>query len=182
MKRLLKTLFFSVATFGFTTGAPAATDTAKTTYKAAEDSATATYKASRAKCDALSGNPKNVCIEEAKATEKRSKAEAEAHYKNTPKAYMGARIEAADGDYAVAKEKCNAFNGNAKDTCAKEAKAAHTKAVVDAKSNKEMNEVQTKATMDKRDADYDVAITKCDSLAGSAKDSCVATTRAKYNK
>ncbi|MFC3111451.1 hypothetical protein ACFOFO_26510, partial [Undibacterium arcticum] len=76
MKKMLANLFLSVVTLGFATVAPAATDEAKAAYKAAEDSATATYKAERAKCDALNGNPKDVCIEEAKAAEKRSKAEA----------------------------------------------------------------------------------------------------------
>ncbi|MFD2274533.1 cell envelope biogenesis protein TolA [Undibacterium arcticum] len=70
MKNARKSFFLSVVTLGFATVAPAATDEAKAAYKAAEDSATATYKAERAKCDALNGNPKDVCIEEAKAAEK----------------------------------------------------------------------------------------------------------------
>jgi hypothetical protein len=32
-----------------------------------------------------------------------------------------------DADYAVAKEKCDDFSGNAKDVCVKEAKAAQVK-------------------------------------------------------
>ncbi|MFC6522967.1 hypothetical protein ACFQAT_27735 [Undibacterium arcticum] len=182
MKKMLANLFLSVVTLGFATVAPAATDEAKAAYKAAEDSATATYKAERAKCDALNGNPKDVCIEEAKAAEKRSKAEAEAQYKNTPKAHMKARIAAADADYAVAKEKCKAQSGNAKDVCIKEAKAVHTKAVVDAKSSQKISEVKSDATQDKRDADYKVALEKCDSLAGPAKDACVATAKSQYGK
>lgn len=182
MKKILVNLFLSAVTLGFATVAPAATDDAKAAYKAAKDSATETYKAARVKCDALSGNPKNVCIEEAKAAEKRSKAEAEAQYKNTPKAHMKARIAAADADYSVAKEKCNAQSGNAKDVCIKEAKAVHTKAVVDAKSSKKISDVKSEATEDKRDADYKVAIEKCNSLAGPDKDACVATANLKYGK
>lgn len=182
MKKILVNLILSVATLGFASVAPAATDEAKATYKAAKDSAGATYKMERAKCDALKDNPKDVCIEEAKAAEKRSKAEAEAQYKNTPKAHMNARIAAADGDYSVAKEKCNAQSGNAKDVCKKEAKAAHIKAVVDAKSSKKIGEVKSEAKEDKRDADYKVAIEKCDALAGPDKEACVAAANLKYGK
>jgi hypothetical protein len=38
------------------------------------------------------------------------------------------------------------------------------------------------ATKDKRDADYKVAIEKCDALAGPAKDSCVSGAKAQYGK
>jgi hypothetical protein len=182
MKKILVTLFFGAVTLGFSAVASAATDDAKATYKAAKDSASAMYKTERANCNTLKENPKDVCIAEAKAAEKRSKAEAEAQYKNTPKARMNARVAAADAAYAVAKEKCNAQSGNAKDVCVKEAKAMHTKAVVDAKSSKEIGEVKTEAKEDKSDANYKVAIEKCDSLAGSAKDACVATAKSKYGK
>jgi hypothetical protein len=35
---------------------------------------------------------------------------------------------------------------------------------------------------DKRDADYKVAIEKCDALAGTAKDTCVSGAKAQYGK
>ena len=85
-------------------------------------------RADKAACDALSGNAKDVCVEEAKGKEKVAKAEAEAAYKNTPKAREKARVARADAAYEVAKEKCDDLAGNAKDVCVKEAKAAHVKA------------------------------------------------------
>ncbi|MDP3842635.1 MAG: hypothetical protein Q8Q81_08570 [Oxalobacteraceae bacterium] len=182
MKKILASLFLGAVALGFATAALAATDEAKATYKAAKDSAAATYKAARTQCDTLKGNPKDVCIAEAKAAEKRSKAEAEAQYKNTPKEQMKARVVAADADYDVAKVKCKAESGNAKDVCMKEAKAVHTKAVVDAKSSEKIGEVKSEAKEDKSDADYKVAIEKCDSLAGPAKDACVASAKSKYGK
>jgi len=182
MKKILITLFLSAVTLGFVTVTSAATDEAKATYKAAKDSAAATYKAARTQCDTLKGNPKDVCVAEAKAAEKRSKAEAEAQYKNTPKEHMNARVAAADADYDVAKVKCKAQSGNPKDVCMKEAKAAHTKAVVDAKSSEKIGEVKSDAKEEKSDADYNVAIEKCDSKSGPAKDACVATAKSKYGK
>lgn len=182
MKKIIVHLFLSVVTLGFSVAASAADDAAKTAYKAAKDEATATYKAARAKCNELKDNAKDVCVEEAKAAEKRSKAEAEAQYKNTPREHMKARLAAVDGDYAVAKEKCKAQTGNAKDVCMKEAKAAHTKATADAKANEKIGEAKSEARDDKRDADYKVAIEKCDAMSGPAKDACVATAKSKYGK
>ena len=52
-------------------------------YSAAKDRAAADYKAAKAQCDRISGNQKDVCVAEAKAAEKKAKADAEASYKNT---------------------------------------------------------------------------------------------------
>ena len=91
------------------------------------------YKTDKAACDALKGNAKDICTEEAKGKEKVAKAEAAAAYENTPKARENARLARADATYEVAKEKCDDLAGNAKDVCVKEAKATHVKAKADAK-------------------------------------------------
>jgi hypothetical protein len=182
MKNIIVTLLLGTVALVLSAPASAATDDTKAVYKAAKESATAMYKAERAKCDTMEKNSKDVCIAEAKAAEKRSKARAEAEYKNTPKARMNARIAAADADHAVAKEKCNAQRDNPKDVCIKEADAMHTKAIVDIKSSKKIDELKMEAKEDKSDADYKVAIEKCDSLAGSAKDACVSTEKTRYGK
>ena len=75
MNKILVNIFLGVVALGFAAVSPAAIDDAKAAYKAAKDSATETYKSARAKCDALSANSKDVCVEEAKAAEKRSKAD-----------------------------------------------------------------------------------------------------------
>lgn len=182
MKKILAHLFLSVVAFGFSVAASAADNASKATYNTAKDNATATYKAAHAKCNDMKDNAKDVCVEEAKAAEKRSKAEAEAQYKNTPKEHMKARIAAADGDYSVAKEKCKAQNGNAKDVCMKEAKAAHVKATTDAKSSEKISEVKSDAMDDKNDANYKVAAEKCDAMSGPSKDACMASAKSKYGK
>src|SRR6186713_2432639 len=81
------------------------------------------YKTDKAACDAMSGNAKDICVEEAKGKEKVAKADAEAGYEGTPKARESARVARADAMYEVAKEKCDDLAGNAKDVCVKEAKA-----------------------------------------------------------
>ena len=152
----------------------------KDEYRATKDRIAADYKASKAKCDALSGQPKNVCIAEAKAVEKRAKARAEADYENTPKAREKAVIADAEATYMVAKEQCGTKTGNDKDVCLKAAKAAETKAKADAKAARQTTVAKADAKDAKRDADYKVAREKCDPLTGAAKDKCVADAKAKY--
>ncbi len=155
--------------------------------------AEAQYKTDKAACDALSGNAKDICVEEAKGKEKVAKADADAAYQNTPKARETARTARADAAYEVAKEKCDDLAGNPKDVCIKEAKAAHVRAAADAKVDRVAAEeqrtgasktaaVKQEAAEDKRDADYKVAIEKCDALAGAAKDTCVRGAKTRYGK
>jgi hypothetical protein len=153
-----------------------------TEYGQAKDRATADYKAAVAHCNSLSGNEKDVCKAQAKATEKKAKAEAEAAYKNTDKARRDARIETAEANYDVAKAKCDAMKGNDRDVCVKEAKAAEVKAKADAKATEKVAAARTDAAEDKRDADYKVALEKCDSMSGASKDACVASAKSKYVK
>ena len=182
MKKIISILLAAGTAFSFFINANAATDAAKNSYKAATDTAVANYKAARAHCDSMTGNSKDVCIEEAKAARTRAKAEAEAQYKNTDKARADARKEIADADYDVAKAKCDSKKGNDKDVCMKEAKAAKVAATADAKADKKVSEARKDANQDKREAAYKVAREKCDSMAGQNKDACVADAKARFNK
>ena len=107
-------------------------------------------------------------------------------------------------EYAVAKERCDDQAGNAKDVCVKQAKSAQTAAKANAKvqmetaeatstatektvkantkANEKITEVRKDAAADKRDAEYAVAIEKCDALAGDAKSTCVGNAKATYGK
>jgi len=151
-------------------------------YSAVKERASAEYKMAKAHCDNMSGNPKDVCIAEAKAAERKASAGAEAKYKNTDRARRDARVEAAEADYDVAKAKCGARVGNDKDVCIKEAKAAETKAKADANAAEKIADARTSAAEEKRDADYRVALEKCDALADAAKASCVSNAKARYHK
>jgi hypothetical protein len=159
-----------------------AANMSKDDYKAGKDRISTTYKADKAACDALSGNTKDVCIQEAKGKEKVAKAELE--YSYTGKANDQTKLQKAkaEASYAVAKEKCDDKAGNEKDVCVKQAKSAETQALADAKMGKEISAAKTDATDDKRDAEYKVAAEKCDTLAGDAKNTCIASAKAKYGK
>jgi hypothetical protein len=107
---------------------------AKADYKAGKERISAEYKADKAACDALSGNAKDVCVQEAKGKEKVAKAELEYSYTGKAKDQTKVQKAKAESAYGIAKEKCDDQAGNAKDVCVKEAKAAKGKALADAKS------------------------------------------------
>lgn len=88
----------------------------------------ASHKAEKERCDALSGNAKDICQVQAKAKHDIAKADAEAMHKNTAEARREASLKKAKAEYDVAKERCDDLAGNTKDVCVKDAKAAHEKA------------------------------------------------------
>ncbi|MDO9166032.1 MAG: hypothetical protein Q7U13_07990 [Rhodoferax sp.] len=154
----------------------------KDDYKSGKSRISTDYKADKAACSTLKANAKDICVEEAKAKEKVARAELEYSYTGKAKDQTKLMEVKAKSAYAVAKEKCDDKAGNDKDVCVKEAKAVETKALADAKMGKEIKEAKKEATEDKRDADYKVAVEKCDAMAGDAKTSCVAAAKAKFGK
>lgn len=84
------------------------------------------YKVAKAKCGAMKGNDKDVCIKEAKAAETKAKADAKASQK-VAAARQDAAEDKTEAEYKVAKEKCDALSGAAKDQCINNAKARYKK-------------------------------------------------------
>ncbi len=154
----------------------------KADFTAAKTRISADYKSDKAACASLTSNAKDICVEEAKAKEKVARAELEYGYTGKAGDRTKVAVAKAESAYAVAKEKCDDQAGNAKDVCVKEAKAVETKALADAKMGTEIGEAKKDAAADKRDADYNVAVEKCDALAGDAKSSCIAAAKAKFGK
>ena len=115
-----------------------------TRYKALIAKADATYSVASERCDDKAGNDKDVCVKEAKAARIHESANAKADMKSTNAnttanektstanvkavnkivaAHEDATIDKRNADFAVAKEKCDAFAGSAKDNCLNEAKS-----------------------------------------------------------
>jgi len=196
MKSLIRSLLVAgISALLFATAHAATTGTGmtKSQYDEANAQAKATHKSERAKCDILSGNAKDICVAEADAAMIRAEASAKAAYKGTRKARYDQQVKNADADYQVAREKCDELGGNSKDICVKEAKAARTRTIADAKAQrkagdaqgearKEIDEARHDAAADKRDAEYRVAIQRCDDLAGDAKDNCVQRAKQTFGK
>lgn len=160
--------------------AGAATPEAKALYEQARGAAATEYKAARDRCNGIAGNPKDVCIAEAKAARVRAEADATAHYRNTLRAYTKARIDIANADFALDRTRCAALAGNERDVCVERAKASRTAALADARADKKVIEARSDAREDKRIAEYKVAAEKCDALAGTAKDQCVAAAKSQF--
>jgi len=154
----------------------------KATYDAALETADADYDVAKAKCDQLSGNPNDICVAAAKRERDTAKARAEAAYRPNVENVVDEMVTDADGEYKVAKQRCDARTGNEKDVCLKEAEAAHVRAVSGAKADGKAAEAQIDAAEDTREASYDVAKERCDTFSGDRKDACVAEARARYGK
>jgi hypothetical protein len=168
-----------VAAFVLLPVAQAAT-MSKADYKAGKTRISEEYKTEKAACDSQAGNAKDICVEEAKGKEKIALAELEYSYSGESKDQTKVLVAKAKSAYEVAKQKCDDKAGNEKDVCVKEAKAGEATALADAKLGKQIHDATREANQDKRDAEYKVAVQKCYSLAGDAKDSCVEAARTKY--
>jgi hypothetical protein len=187
---------FAVLVLGFGLGAAVAApgDPAmREALKAEKARIAAEYKSDKERCGGLASNAKDVCEAEARAKQRIAEADLDARGKNTPKARYDARVARAEAEHLVAKERCDDQSGNAKDVCLKEAKAAETKAKADAKVEREASEARKDAAersadarkdaaAAKRNADYRVALERCDAFSGDAKDACVREAKVRFGK
>ncbi|WP_332877587.1 hypothetical protein [Massilia sp. S19_KUP03_FR1] len=154
----------------------------KAAYNLARDSAAASYKHARAACGVITGNPKDVCIADAKAARVRTEEEANAYYLNTLKAYTQSRMRIAAANFEHDKARCNAVTGNDKDVCISQAKATLISVQADARADSKTMEARADARADKQTAAYKVAREKCDAFAGAVKDNCVSAAKIQFGK
>lgn len=150
-------------------------------YKLAKDDLDHHYDREKKACDSLNGNAKDICKEEVKGAEKVAHARLKAQHTGKQSDKDSAVEAGIDARYNVAKERCDDVQGNQKDVCTKQAKAERDKAMASLKARQDVQEVRDEAAEKKRDADYKVARERCDTLAGSAKDACQASARARFN-
>ena len=152
----------------------------KSDYKADKTRIGEEYKTEKSACGSQAGNAKDICVEEAKGKEKVARAELEFRYSSKSKDQTKVLVAKAESAYEVAKQRCDDKAGNQKPVCIKEAKAAETVALADAKLGKQIHEATQEANEDKLNAEHKVATEKCYALAGEAKDTCIAAAKAKY--
>jgi hypothetical protein len=152
----------------------------KGAYEKAKASAKSSYEVAVKRCDAVTGNAKDICVAEANEARTKTEAYAEAAYQDTPKARAHAVEQIAEARYKVDRERCDDRTGNDKDVCIKVAKAGLTRARADAKAHLKSIEARSDADKEKRAADYGVAVEKCDALTGEARSACVQQAKARY--
>jgi hypothetical protein len=97
-------------------------DTLAAYTKARMNIAAANHGLDKARCAALGGNDRDVCLKQAKAARIAAEADAKAD-KKTIEARADARDDKRTAEYKVALEKCDAFAGAVKDNCVSTAKA-----------------------------------------------------------
>jgi hypothetical protein len=85
--------------------------------------------------------------------------------------------------YQVDKDACSSFKGNSYDVCVAEAKGKRRVARAEAESAyRQTPKAREYARIAHAKATYSVAIEKCESFAGAAKDACVNNTKTQYGK
>lgn len=163
-------------------GAAQAVNYSKPVLDGARDDIKATYRSAKDACDKMSGNAKDICIEDAKGREKVSLAWLD--YNNSGSdADLNKLNEAIyESRYEVADERCEDLSGDAKDVCQREAKTVRDKAKADAKMSKKINDAMDTAEAAKMKADYKLAAERCGTLSGERKDVCVASAKARYHE
>lgn len=174
---ILATLLATAVSASFAAAPTANLNHDPATYRNVTQKAVADYKVAAAKCTSMTGNAKNICVEEAKTARVRAEADAIAQYNNTAKGRAKSRAAVADADYALAKVKCADMSDADKASCMSTATTAHTAALADAKADRNVagttdgvNPVTTTAT---RDANKAAAVDKCAQIAGGSKAGCL---------
>jgi osmotically-inducible protein OsmY len=181
MKTLIATLLATAAGSSFAFAPTAALNHDPATYRNATQKAAADYKVAATKCNAMSGNDKEVCLAEAKASRARTEADAFARYNTSDEGKAKAKARVADADYTLAKAKCGAMSGAEKDSCLNNAKSVHTAALADAKSGggsfgatgSSGSETVVAGTSDAKAAK---AQQKCEQLSGDPRTGCLVQT------
>jgi len=182
MKLLIATLLATAA--GTTFAAPTfALNHDPATYRNATQKAAADYRDAIAKCDAMSGNGKDVCVAEARLARTETEAKAMSKYSNSPASREKARTNLAEAEFTLAKARCDGKNGADKDECMNNAKSVRTAALADAKAGATASGATATAsgglvtTTDTRDPAKAAAVDKCAQGAGDSKTGCLIDTK-----
>jgi len=154
----------------------------KSSYDSAKGDIKATYKAERENCGALSGNAKDICIEQAKGREAVALAQLEYNYSGKAADEQKLYAARAEARFELAKQRCDDLGGDAKDVCLRQARTEHDKARADIKLAQKVTSAIDEADRARMKADYQLAVEKCGQLAGDAKDSCLASAKARYGE
>ena len=155
---------------------------AKTVYQQTMATAEAAFDAAKARCDVMEGVPHEICVADARAARVRVEEEAGAAYKNTLAAYTQARMRIASAYYERDKTRCGAALGNDREVCQRQARATLVATQADARADRKAIEARLEAQGAKIDAEYRVALQKCDAFARDVREGCVSTTRTAYGK
>jgi hyperosmotically inducible periplasmic protein len=118
----------------FSAGVMAAPTMSRADYKATAESIAADFTSAKSACKSQTANAKDICMAEARSREKVATAELKARNMPTRETRQAVLFAKADGDFAVAREKCDDKAGNERKVCVTTAKAARDGAIAEAKT------------------------------------------------
>jgi hypothetical protein len=154
--------------------------------------AQAAYRLEWKSCSKLQGNARDICKVQARGNFQVAKAEVQARYKPSPANEDGVKLARAEAAWRLASEKCEDLQGNAKDVCKADAKAA----LVASRSETRLSRASVdkgvysrKAVSERKDAREETADAlyaaekeRCDALSGAAKAGCVSEAKKRFGK
>ena len=108
----------------------------KAVYLAEQQKIAAQFKADQKTCDSVAGNKHEVCEAQAQGKQASALAELEQRYQPSAERELKAKTVIAEANYDVAKARCSALQGKAKDRCGQQAKLAREAAIRQAKVEK----------------------------------------------
>jgi hypothetical protein len=112
----------------------AAANMTKEEYISAKTRIAADYQAARQKCGSGTANATDICIAHARGAQKAARAELDAAYQPSPRAYYKAAVARADAEYAVAKQRCDYEKDRGTHAaCEKDAQATRERAKAEAR-------------------------------------------------
>ena len=122
-------------------------------------------------CEKFSGDAKSLCRTEANVNRTKAVAGAKAENLGTAEALIQAERDNVDGDWTLAKEKCNTYGGDTKVKC-----------VADARAARDTSYAEIDANADKLQEQWKAAVAVCMDKAGTYRSTCLAEARAKFGR
>jgi hypothetical protein len=160
--------------------------------KAQARSIEAHYDAAQARCKPLKHNAKEVCLVQARGARDIAVAELEMQYKPTAKNDEKLRVTRAEAAHALARERCEPLDGNARDVCRKDAKAVLAQAKAEAKlqsaavedslRSTQLVEERSGAEERQRAALFAAARERCDALPAEQRSDCLVNAGKRFGK
>jgi hypothetical protein len=188
----MKTFIATFAAVTFCVASAHAVPLGKDTYKAHKQRIEAEYDAAQARCKPLKDHGRDICAEQARGNRKVALADLEMQFKPTARNDAKVHMARADSVLSVSLEKCKSLDGNAREICRKDAKAAHAAAKVEATMQQEVAEQNTRSDKVVRernvpddrqaDAQFAAARERCDMLSLEAREPCLADAKRRFGR
>lgn len=136
-------------------------------FNAGKARADAALMADKAACDKLTGNPRDVCREQARGKDRVARAELELAHTGTRKARDNVTSIKLGTAYDLARTQCNDKPGSAKTLCTRQAQAARTQ-----------GEAKLKMSQRADDAEHQRAAEQCKAMPADAHGGCPGAAKA----